>query len=155
MRLFSVQVGAGPPRQGIAQLAERLAWDQKVFVGSSPTALTREHFPRRGCAASYGSGDTGESLSSLPCVNAPVDKLEKSPAFHAGILRVRGPSGVPTMNKKWTKQLFKGTKPLEYDCMTAKELLHTPMMSIFSAKLYVSHFCPAGCLRIQDEEVIR
>ena len=59
------------------------------------------------------------------------------------------------MNKKWTKQGFKGWKPVEVDSVTAKELLHAPMMSMFSAKLYVSHVCPAGCLRIQDEEVIR
>jgi hypothetical protein len=59
------------------------------------------------------------------------------------------------MNKKWIKQSFKGWKPVEFDWTTAKELIHAPVAHMFATKLYVSHYCPRGCLRIQDEEVVQ
>ena len=55
------------------------------------------------------------------------------------------------MKKKDVKELFKGVKPLEFNWTTAKELLHAPIMTMFSAKLYVSHACPEGCLRVWKE----
>ena len=43
-------------------------------------------------------------------------------------------------------------KQLKFDSVTAKELLTMPIASYMSAKLYVSHYCPAGCLRVENEE---
>jgi hypothetical protein len=54
------------------------------------------------------------------------------------------------MDRK-TNRAPEGWKEAEFDAATAREVMSMPWAQMFSARLYVSHLCPPGCLRVEEE----